>query len=200
MENKAYIVQRVLARVIDAIIISFISLIFSFALTPFVNSEAIKKIDAQSNEIVSQYMNQEIDFRTYIHQTSDVSYELLKINGFSEIISIAIMILYFVVFQIYNKGQTIGRKIMKTEIVKIDGSELSMNDLIVREIFNYALLANTLTLVVALFGQNTFFYSNMVISALQMLFMLATIVMIFVRKDGRGLPDMIAKTEVINIG
>ena len=193
--NKAYFIQRAVAYIIDII---FITIISSLITMPFVNNNNVAKLNEEMNNAAQNYTEKKIDMDTYVNQTLDISYQEAKETGLSNVISIIVLVLYFVVFQIYNNGQTIGKKLLKIKIVKNDNSELTMNNMIIRELFNSFILVNIIVSVVILFGKNAYFYGAVSIELLQYIFIIVTMFMIMIRKDGRGLPDMMANTKVIS--
>lgn len=195
-EKQAYFVQRLVAYIIDIIIVSVIS---SLLTVPMIDNKAITKLQNESNKIINNYTEKKIDFKTYMHQSIDLSYEQEKAMGLANIVTIFIVVLYFVVYQLYKDGQTIGKKVMKIKILKNDDSELTMNDMIIRELINSSILATILIAFITLFGKN-YYLGAMAVELLQNLLIFVTIFMIVIRKDGRGIPDMLANTKVINLG
>ena len=195
-EEKAYFIQRLFAWIIDIIIVALITSIITY---PFINNKNVTKLNDEVTKITEKYVNGDLKTNTYISQTIDVNYELAKETGFSNIIQIIMLVLYFIVFQVYKNGQTIGKKIMKIRIVKNDNSELTMNDLIIRNLINNAILVNIIVSVVTLISKNIYYYTSSTLEIVQFLIIITTVFMIIIRKDGRGLSDMIAKTKVVRI-
>ncbi len=193
---KAYFAQRLIAYFIDMIVVTIISSLVTY---PFVDNKSITKLADESNKVVENYLEEKTDIETYFNQSMDISYEQAKITGFSNIITIIILVLYFIVYQIYNNGQTIGKKIAKIKIVKNDDSDLTMNNMIIRELFNSFILVDILVAIFTLFGKNSYLYGSLILELIQYIFIIITVFMIFFRKDGRGLPDFIASTKVINL-
>ena len=103
-KENALFLQRLVAYIIDAIIISIVASLISF---PFYDNDSAQKLSASSSEIVSKYMNQEIDIQTYMSESMDISYEMARKNGVVSLITVFLGVLYFVCYQFYNKGQTI---------------------------------------------------------------------------------------------
>ena len=193
---RAYFVQRFMAYFIDMLLIGMIS---SLITIPFVSNSSLAKLSDQSNEVVQNYVDKKIDILTYMNQSIDISYEQAQLTGFSNIITIVILVLYFIVFQIYQDGQTIGKRLMRIKIVKNDDSSLTMNDMIIRELLNNSILADILIAIITLFGKNAYFYGSITVELIQYIFIIITLFMIILRRDGRGLPDIITGTKVINL-
>lgn len=193
---RAYFLQRVVSYLIDMMIISLVASLVTF---PFTNNKTVEKLSEEANTVVQNYVDQKIDASTYLNQSIDISYEQAKLTGLSTIITIIILVLYFIVFQVYRGGQTIGKKLMKIKIIKKDESDLTMNNMILRGLFNNFILADILIAIITLFGKNAYFYGTSVVQMIQYVFIIITIFMIIIRKDGRGLPDLIAGTKVINL-
>ncbi len=197
MKNKAYFVQRLAAYIVDIMLISVISSLLTY---PFTTNDTVKKLNEQSVEVVQSYIDQKIDITKYLSQSLDLSYEQAKATGFANIIAIVILVLYFIVFQIYQDGQTLGKRLMKIRIVKNDGSSLTMNNMIIRQLINHFILADILVAIITLFGRDFYVYGSIVVEVVQYIIIIATLFMIIIRKDGRGIADCIAGTKVINIG
>lgn len=193
---RAFFTQRFAAYFIDMFLITMITSIVTY---PFINSSAVSKLSEQSREVMQNYVDQKIDVSTYMSQSIDISFEQARVTGFSSIITITILVLYFIVFQVYQGGQTLGKKMMKIKIVKDDDSILSMNDMIMRGLLNNFILADILIAIITLMGKNAYFYGSSIVEFIQYLFIIITIFMIIIRKDGKGLPDMFVGTQVINL-
>jgi len=194
--ERAYFLQRLLAYFVDIIIVVTISTLISY---PFTSNKSVEKLNEQSTEIMEKYTKQEIDAQTYINQSMDNSYQIYRETGLSTVITIVIYVLYFIVFQTYMKGQTIGKRFMKIKIVKNDNSELTMNDMILRNLINNFILADILRAILVLISKNAYFYGSMIVEVIQYSILIASIFMIIIRKDGRSVADFIAGTKVINL-
>lgn len=193
--EKALFSQRLFAFVIDMIIIFFISTI---AIFPVSNSESLEKLTGQNTSITNQYLEHKIDASTYMNQTMDISYEIAKQSGLATIVTIIVYILYYVIFQFYKNGQTIGKKLMKIQIVAKEGKELILNQLLFRAFIINSILMNTLILLFTVFTNKDIYTGGVYIfSSLQYLIILISAIMVMYRGDGCGIHDMITHTEVV---
>ena len=195
-EEKAYFLQRLLAFIIDLVIVSTIVSIITF---PFTSSKNIENLNEEANELVEKYVNEEIDVKTYFNQTQDISYDLSRELNVSSIIEVIVYVLYFVVFQIYRNGQTIGKKCLKIKIVKNDNSDLTMNGMLVRSMFNNFILADILMILISLFGRSVYFYGSLFVVVFQYSILFLSILLVAFSKNGRSLGDYITNTKVIKL-
>jgi uncharacterized RDD family membrane protein YckC len=194
--NKAYFLQRLLAYVFDMTIVVLVSTLISY---PFISTKAVDKLNKQSSEILEKYQNQEISAKTYFNQSMDNSYQLSKETGLTNIVTIVVYVLYFIVYQMYMNGQTIGKRIMKIRIVKNKDGTLSMNDMLVRGLINNYILANILIAIFVLINRNTYVYGSSIVQIIQYAILIASIFMIIIRKDGRSVADLICGTKVVSL-
>jgi len=193
--KNAVFLQRLVAYLIDAFIITMaISMIASL----FVNSDAIQKINNELVDLINRLQNNDVSYLTYIKEVSVLELELAKQNGITTIVTLFVEILYFVVFQIYNSGQTIGKKIMKIKVISNNG-ELTMNQMIVRSLLINSVLLNMISLVAVTFINDPMQYLYVFGSfeSIQYLFVIVTTLMVMFRKDHVSLHDMITNTRVI---
>ncbi len=193
--QKAYFFQRFAAYIVDILIVS---LVFSLITLPIPESKNLSKIEDEMITLNEKYLNEEIDTDQYINQSISISHDAAYESFIYTIIQIALIILYFVVFQFYNKGQTLGKKIFRIRVVKSDGQELSMNDMIFRSFIINSILVNMIILAFTLLASDTiYFYTSNILQFVQGLLLIITVIMVVYRQDGKGLHDMIAKTEVV---
>lgn len=194
--NKAYFLQRLLAYVLDMTIVVLVSTLISY---PFISTKAVDKLNKQSSEILEKYQNQEISAKTYFNQNMDNSYQLSKETGLTNIVTIVVYVLYFIVYQMYMNGQTIGKRIMKIRVVKNEDGTLSMNDMLIRGLINNYILANILIAIFVLINRNTYVYGSSIVQIIQYAILIASIFMIIIRKDGRSVADLICGTKVVSL-
>lgn len=194
--NKAYFLQRLLAYVLDMTIVVLVSTLISY---PFISTKAVDKLNKQSSEILEKYQNQEISAKTYFNQSMDNSYQLSKETGLTNIVTIVVYVLYFIVYQMYMNGQTIGKRIMKIRVVKNEDGTLSMNDMLIRGLINNYILANILIAIFVLINRNTYVYGSSIVQIIQYAILIASIFMIIIRKDGRSVADLICGTKVVSL-
>ena len=191
--EKGSFIRRVCAYLIDSILIVILVSLLS---TPFVDVDKTNTIEKESNEIIEKYQAGEITGDEYIQRYSSIYYELSRNTGIMTFITIIVGVLYYVILQLYNKGQTFGKMFMKIKVISIDG-DLGMNQMIFR-----ALIANTILLNIINFALITFVSKSIYmgvsvsISMIQYIVMFISLIML-TTKDGRTIHDRIAHTRVV---
>lgn len=198
-EENAYFIKRLGALIIDMIIVSTVVSMFTF----FVNNNSnYEKLTREYSDVMEQAMDKKTspkEYKKLLSKASDISYDLSRQTVVVSFISLTMYILYFIVFQFYNKGQTIGKKLMKIKIESNDGKDLTMNQLAVRSLIINSILANLILLAVIILGsKDVYFVSSTTVSMIQYIIIFTTAIMILFRKDKRGLHDVITNTKVIN--
>ena len=196
MNKKPYIHKRLIAYVIDIFIVAMIS---SIIIMPFSKNEEYTKKSNELYEVIEEFKNKEITEDKYLEQVNNINYELTKINVNQTIVIVIVSSLYFVLFNYYNKGQTLGKKLMKLRIVSIDDSKLSINGYVIRTLVGGTVLSNLVTviLVLTLSKENYLIYEDKLSLVFSVIYLLCFIFALY-RNDGRGLHDLLAGTIVIN--
>lgn len=195
--EKALFIQRLAAFIIDIMLVSTVASLFS---VPFIDVEGVNKLNEEATAIVDQYLNQEIDMNDYLSETVSITYQLARKNGIVTIINLFLAILYFVVYQFYQNGQTIGKKLLRIQIISNDEDELTMNQMIFRSLIINSILVEMIVLgFIILASREVYFYGVGTFEGIQYLVMLISVFMVMFREDGRGLHDLIAHTKVVKI-
>lgn len=197
MEQNNFL-KRVFAYFLDLLIVGIVL----GALTTFFvpQSKNSKKLSLEQENITSSFFDKELGAKEFANRSIEIGYDQAKEEIPVVIIDIAGMLLYFVVFQAYNKGQTIGKKLVKLKVVGNSGKELGLNDYLKRVLIVPPIFCDLLDLILLMFVQkNIYLTSNIVLTVLKNLLLLITGIMVIYRKDNRGLHDLIADTKVIEL-
>lgn len=193
--DKPYFFPRAIAYIIDIIIINIICFGVLLLVPKNDNYEYYSK---EYEQIQADYLAEKINTEEYLNKSVDVIYNIDSNNIISLIVQVVIIILYFVVFQFYNKGQTIGKKLMRLRVVSVKDSDLTLNQITYRGLIINSILSNILIIGSLLFlNRDYYYYASSGIQMLSSLIFIVTLIMILFRKDGRGLHDVIANTKVI---
>lgn len=192
---KAMFSQRLLAFLLDVVILSIITTLIT-AFIPL-NDNASKLYEEQ-NQILEDYVGGTSSMEDYVNQMVDIEYDIAKYTVVSSIAAVVISLLYYVIYPCYNNGQTFGKKLMKIRIKKTNDKDLSMNDLLIRSMVNNSILLNIICIALVLFlSKDLYLTTTSLVSWLQYLVMIISVIMIAFTKNAQGLHDKLAKTEVV---
>lgn len=193
--EKALFVQRFLAFLLDIVLVSVVA---SFISYPFLDMDSIQKLNESSVEVMENYTNGKIDEKEYFNESSTISYELARKQGVNTLVIIFLNILYFVVYQIKNNGQTLGKQILKIKVVDSSNRDLSMNQMIFRALIINSILLDMISFGVLIFAnQSSYFYGVSFLAFIQFCILSVSTFMIMFGKDRRGLHDLVAHTDVV---
>ena len=192
---KAMFSQRVLAFLIDLVLLSIITSLITMFIP--MNDTATKLYDEQ-NRVLEGYVEGTVSMEEYVNQMVDLGYDISKQTVIISIVGVVISLLYYVVYPCYNNGQTFGKKLMKIKIKKTNDKELSMNDLLIRSMINNSILVNIITIALVLFLSKDLYLSmSSLLSSVQYLVLIISLIMIAFTKNAQGLHDKVCKTEVV---
>ncbi len=191
---KATFFERLGAYLLDTVIIS---LIFSLICLGFgdYTSDTEKLMSELDNKLVENSITPE----EYLEEYQELMYDYQKENVLQSGISVALTIAYFVVFQYMNKGQTLGKKLLKIRVVDKDTEKnVSILKGLLRSFLVLSILSGTLCILfLYIFNRNIYFISYSILLSIEGIFILISMMLVLYKKDKRGLHDMMANTVVI---
>lgn len=195
--KKASFLERFVAHLIDIFLVSFVAVLLSY---PFLDFKSIEKLDDSYTEVVEKALNDEIDIKVFTSESARVAYQLGAKQGITSILTLVIIVLYFVVYQFYNDGQTIGKKIMKIKVISSNENRLTMDNYIYRSMIINSLLINILIFILLLIGKDMIYFVGVgCLRFIDYLLIIISGIMIISSKSKRGLQDIIANTDVVKI-
>ena len=80
----------------------------------------------------------------------DAYYDTSRAQGIVALCELVVIVAYYIVYQIYNDGQTIGKKMMKLKVVSRK-DELTMNQMIFRTCLSTPMVINLFSLFIIIF-------------------------------------------------
>lgn len=199
---RATFMQRLLAYLVDIVVISVIVGIFTFSL----DNSKLEEINTELNTAMNDLMTatsggseaSELNMDEINQKITDLEYDYQKATVLQNSISVVIYILYFIIFQFLYKGQTLGKKLLKIRVVTKEEKQPSLGDFVVRGIIVEGILATFLSLIaIVVLSKDNYLTIYTWLSMLSSTFIVASALMVLYRKDRRGLHDMMAKTIVI---
>lgn len=193
--EKALFVQRFIAFLLDIFILSSIASLISY---PFLDAKSIDKLNKNSSEVIEKYTTGEIDMDTYVDEVKGISYQLSQKQGVVSLVTLFLAVLYFIVYQYYNNGQTIGKKLMKIKVVSSTDKEITMDSFIFRSLIVNSILVDMISFAIVIFGNETaYFYGVAICGIIKYTLLLICGFMVMWSKSGLGLHDRIAHTTVV---
>ena len=191
---KASFWKRLFAFILDAFIFSFIFGIFTMII-PESNNVAV--LNSQLSILGEKILNSELTMMEYFRQYADIVHSLDKELFLNNLFNLVLMIGYFAVLPFYFNGQTLGKKIMKIKVIK-DDNELTMNDLIIRNIVINGFLFSLMGFAIIFLATSwIYFIIISILCFIELLLVIISIFMILYRQDKKGLHDLWCKTSVI---
>ena len=190
--------KRLGAYFLDILIV----LILTSLITGFVpKSEAYREAKKKESEYIDKVLNNmfddDFDDEKLVSEAEEFRYTIDKESIPITLITVVVYLAYFGTFPYYNKGQTLGKRAVNINM-NYTGGKYAHLMFILRTFVLYGLLFNLIRVVgVLTLDKSSYFTLTGIVNGLQLLFVLATIVVFFSRKDKKTLHDLVFKTEVI---
>ena len=192
--------KRLIAFLLDMILVYiFANLLFMVCF----NDSYVKNLKSSEEYLstinsILEANKKEKDKQVILDKTKEINYNFLKSGTTLTIITLTIEIMYFVFAQYFNKGQTLGKKLMKIRIKQQDEEKLNAGLFVLRESVLFVLPIQIIDVICLISTKmNTYFIINNATTNIQNLITIAIIAFILFRSDGRGLHEMLSHTEVV---
>ena len=185
--------RRLFAYIIDIIIVGIISALFIGI--PSVNPY-LEQYEEASNALLEVYNG---TLTTNNVNVLEAQYNFLYYSFYVSVILLVVKVIYFVIFQYFNKGQTIGKAIYKIKI-ESNKKKLKIYQVLLSSLVGANILLSGLNLIcLRLLNMNDYYSASNILSSLEMLMFTAVVLMILIRKDEKGLQDVISGTKVVRV-
>ena len=189
--------KRFFAFIIDLIIVFLITFVIDMIIPISGNAQ---KLSEELFDLNNNFIDGNIGIDMFINQYSIINYGLEKELFLSSLISVVVNILYFVLYPLYNGGQSFGKKYIGIKIVSKDDNTVSSNQLIFRYLLMNGIGSSIISLCfIFLLNDLSYMYVVSILSSLQFIVAISGIFMVLYRNDKRSLPDLIAGTKVIEV-
>jgi len=200
MKVKVSFGKRFASYIIDFIIVTVLLNLVSFVIP---ESKNLKNLNNEYNELTTEYVEKsehtEEDVEEYMNAVAPITYQIDRENFLFSIAGIVVYILYFVIFQYKNNGQTLGKKIMGIKVTKEDG-EISINDFIFRSFIVNSVLFNMIILILLFTTKDATYISLVgILGIIQFVVVIVSAGMIIFRKDKKALQDVVTNTKVVEV-
>ena len=186
--------KRVVAYIIDYFIVALIASLFA----------RVQILNPQYDEYMKEYQNYTESLKEIMTDESEaeklesMSYDLAKKSININIISLVVSVIYFVGFQFINKGQTLGKKILKLKLIDTENEKLKFYQVLLNSAVINNLVTTGLTILfITYMSKATYLKYSQVLQLLEIGLLLGSLAFMIMRNDGRGLHDLLAKTNVV---
>ena len=185
--------KRFGAYLLDTIFLTLIVTLITAGMTSKEYDDAYDKY----LELNEKYMAQEISMGEYLDDISPLMYTMNKSSVATTGINVALSIAYFIVFQYLNKGQTLGKKLLKIKVVE-KGKDPSLKAMIIRSILIDSIFSGLVGIILLfVLKQNNYYLGYSIVQTLETIFIFVSALFVLYRKDKLGLHDIMAHTEVL---
>ena len=198
MEKKRIIWKRVVAYTIDILLVTMIVSMLSGIRAINPKTEQHQKEYKQYTELIEKYQKKKVSKKIYQKKSNELYYQIQRHAVYNNGIYLIVIVLYFGIFQYITHGQTVGKKLMKIQLVSDNNKDVTITKTILRSVFLYSTIYYLLlSLGVFIFTNNQYSIYAQVAYYLNMVLELTIIYLVFTREDMKGLHDIVSKTKVI---
>ena len=193
-------IRRLFAYLIDVVIVALIA--SALASTKYLNPyiKEYTKADIKYQEFVNEAAKDTKKAQELLNgeELKDLTYDMSKSGVFVSIYTVVISLLYFVCFQYYTKGKTLGKLVTKIEVVSNNKGKLRFIQLLKRSmIINSLITSSILVILILVLSKNNYMNYSRYVQLLDYSLILLSIGFVLYREDGRGLHDLFGGTRVI---
>lgn len=193
--------KRICAYIIDIAIVSFILFLFSKIEILNPNIDKINSIQNEYEKYIETVAKNDADVTKLLKddKVQNYIYELAKLQVPTSILNVVITFGYFVVFQFFNKGQTIGKKFMKIRVKSTKDDKLSFMQVFGRSLLINEILVSILIIIfVSCLSQSVYFNARRILELIDMVIVYGSLGFMMFRSDGCGIHDLLVHTCVVN--
>ena len=160
--------------------------------------DSIQKLNDSSVQVSEDYISGKLDAKEYMSVSIYISYEMAKKQGLLSLVTIFLNVVYFVVFQIKNNGQTLGKQILRIRVTSRNGKDLSMNQMIFRSMIINSVLIDMVGFAILLFAKpDVYFYGVGLLGFIQSMILIISGIMVMFGREHLGIHDLVARTDVV---
>ena len=186
--------KRFGAYLIDLLLLGLVLMVINFFIK---QSDVIPTLNIDLANLNEQYLKNEISVNEYFNSYSSIIYRLDYERANQVGINILIILIYFVIIPVINKGKTFGLYIVGYKLSGVE-KEVSINKLFIRNLISNGILYSLGSLfAVYLLKDTSYFICIIILGIIQILLVIISAFMITYRKDKKGLQDILSKTEII---
>lgn len=192
--KKANFYKRLVAYTIDMFIVGLVISIISYNF----DTTRLEKLSDKSIKLMNSFTNGDISSDKYFFEYADILYKVNKANVNSNLLGLVIYVGYFVLFQFFNGGATIGKKLLKIKVVSQGGGEVSLWQMIVRTSIINGIVPLALSLILVFTTKGLVFLTlSSVVGLFENIFVIICVFMLLYKSDCLALHDIMSRSVVI---
>ncbi len=196
-KKKPFVYKRVIAYVIDLLIVTLISGILTVV---FTDNSSYEKDTERMLDLTQKYTSKEINDEEYYKQFDELNYQMTLDSVSVTAITCGVSIIYYVILCYYCHGITLGKYIMKIKIVSSNGKKLNLGNYLLRCLVINMVLSNFINVfLVETLSKTSFLSIYSKVSNGFTLLLLLSFILVMYREDGRGVEDFMGNTKIVNI-
>ena len=189
--------DRIKAYLLDLLFILFIFVICN-NLIP--RSDKLNRYKSDERELHESYVEQKISLKEYTEKYEELYYNISSESKINDMVYIISLLIYFVVVPYYFNGQTLGLFLNRLRIERFTIGKLQMWQLFVRNVVIVGLGYSICGVLLVYFLESDKYYKVLLgISALQVILLLLSWIMVIRKKEKRGLHEIFSNTEVVSL-
>ena len=193
---SAGFLKRAGAYIIDIVLVT----IMASLITSFVPNKKVNDLSLEYSEFVYENFDkinsEDFDVDVFNEKLDDYTYQISKASVASNLVLISIYVLYFIGFNRYNNGQTVGKKLLKIEITDKDSNVPNIKQLCIRGLILYPIVFDILRVILILTLSKSMFLSvSSGLSVIRFIIFLICSISIMVMAD--GIHDRLSGTKVV---
>lgn len=201
MENVSF-GKRLIAYLIDIMFVFLVAGLISGIKGINPNYDKYVKAYDDYQGVLDSYTKGDLTEKEFLKKNQVNYYKVCKYGISNNIVILVAMAGYFVLFQKYNNGQTLGKKLTKIKVVNKDSEKPTLLQMLLRTLLNYyvylgnivALIINIVLLFVV--GSKNYMIVNTIVTYVFVIVSAVSLGMMIFNK--KGIHELVSKTKVIN--
>lgn len=192
--KKANFYKRLVAYTIDMFIVGLVISIISYNF----DTTRLEKLSDKSIKLMNSFTNGDISSDKYFSEYADILYKMNKANVNSNLLGLVIYVGYFILFQFFNGGATIGKKLLKIKVVSQGGGEVSLWQMVVRTSIINGIVPLALSLILVFTTSGLVFLTlSSIVGLFENIFVIICVFMLLYKSNCLALHDIMSKSVVI---
>lgn len=188
--------RRILAFMLDFLLVSMLSGVIAVFVT---NEIDYDETYGRIYNVTKAYSEKELTIDEYNNEVMDINYDINQKTVSVTIVTVAVSILYYIVFAYACDGQTLGKKIVKIKVVSKSNEKASISSLMIRSMLIDMILVNALNVILILtLSKENYISIYDIVNYASSFILLGSAIFMMYRDDGKGIHDLVAGTVVVN--